>query len=86
MLIPRKVKHRKQHRPKRKGMASGGTAVTFGDWGIQALEPAYVSNRQIESGAYRDQPAHPSWREDLDQRLPGHPDDQEAGRGPHGFR
>ena len=49
MLIPRKVKHRKQHRPKRKGMASGGTAVTFGDWGIQALEPAYVSNRQIES-------------------------------------
>ena len=49
MLIPRRVKHRKQHRPNRVGMASGGTQVTFGDFGIQALEPAYVTNRQIES-------------------------------------
>ena len=49
MLIPRKVKHRKQHSPKRAGMAKGGTGVTFGDYGIQALEPAYVTNRQIES-------------------------------------
>ena len=49
MLIPRKVKHRKQHRPHRTGAASGGTQVTFGDLGIQALEPAYVTNRQIES-------------------------------------
>ena len=49
MLIPRRVKHRKQHHPDRSGMAKGGTAVTFGEWGIQALEPAYVTNRQIES-------------------------------------
>jgi large subunit ribosomal protein L16 len=49
MLIPRKVKHRKQHRPHRTGAATGGTRVTFGDLGIQALEPAYVTNRQIES-------------------------------------
>ncbi len=49
MLIPRKVKHRKQHRPHRTGAASGGTQVTFGEYGIQALEPAYVTNRQIES-------------------------------------
>ena len=49
VLIPRRVKHRKQHRPNRVGMASGGTQVTFGDFGIQALEPAYVTNRQIES-------------------------------------
>ena len=49
MLIPRRVKHRKQHHPDRGGPAKGGTAVTFGDWGIQALEPAYVTNRQIES-------------------------------------
>ena len=49
MLMPRRVKHRKQHRPHRTGMASGGTQVTFGDFGIQALEPAYVTNRQIES-------------------------------------
>jgi large subunit ribosomal protein L16 len=49
MLIPRKVKHRKQHHPKRSGAATGGTAVSFGEWGIQALTPAYVTNRQIEA-------------------------------------
>ena len=49
MLIPRKVKHRKQHHPKRGGAAKGGTRVTFGDFGIQALTSAYVTNRQIES-------------------------------------
>src|SRR5215813_11585348 len=49
MLIPRRVKHRKQHHPKRSGAAKGGTTVAFGEWGIQAMEPAYVTNRQIES-------------------------------------
>ncbi len=49
MLIPRRVKHRKQHHPDRSGAASGGTKVTWGEWGLQALEPAYVTNRQIES-------------------------------------
>src|ERR671928_709649 len=49
MLIPRRVKHRKQHHPSRSGKASGGTKVAFGEYGIQALEPAYVTNRQIES-------------------------------------
>ena len=49
MLIPRRVKHRKQHHPDRSGPAKGGTRVTFGEYGIQALEPAYVTNRQIES-------------------------------------
>ena len=49
MLIPRKVKYRKQHHPKRSGHATGGTTVTFGEFGIQALTPAYVTNRQIEA-------------------------------------
>src|SRR5674476_1240704 len=49
MLIPRRVKHRKQHHPGRSGAATGGTKIAFGDFGIQALEPAYVTNRQIES-------------------------------------
>src|SRR5437764_5446515 len=49
MLIPRRVKHRKQHHPGRSGAAKGGTKVAFGEYGIQALEPAYVTNRQIES-------------------------------------
>jgi large subunit ribosomal protein L16 len=49
MLIPRKVKFRKQHHPKRGGHATGGTKVHFGEFGIQALTPAYVTNRQIEA-------------------------------------
>ena len=49
MLIPRRVKHRKQHHPGRSGHATGGTKVSFGEYGIQALTPAYVTNRQIES-------------------------------------
>ncbi len=49
MLIPRRVKHRKQHHPKRTGAAKGGTRVVNGEWGLQALGPAYVTNRQIEA-------------------------------------
>ena len=49
MLIPRRTKWRKQHRPTRSGMAKGGTELAFGDFGIQALKPAYVTNRQIEA-------------------------------------
>jgi large subunit ribosomal protein L16 len=49
MLIPRRVKHRKQHHPSRKGMASGGTRVAFGEYGIQALEPGWITARQIEA-------------------------------------
>ena len=49
MLIPKRVKHRKQHHPGRSGGSKGGTRVTFGEYGIQALEPAYITNRQIES-------------------------------------
>ena len=49
MLMPRKVKHRKQQRGRRNGLAKGGTEVTFGDFGIQALEPGWVTARQIEA-------------------------------------
>ena len=49
MLMPRRIKHRKQHHPKRSGMAKGGTTLTFGQFGLQAVEGAYVTNRQIES-------------------------------------
>lgn len=47
--MPRKVKHRKQHRGRLTGKASGGTEVTFGDYGIQALEPGWITARQIEA-------------------------------------
>ena len=49
MLMPRKVKHRKTHRGRLSGMAKGGTQVSFGDFGIQALEPGWVTARQIEA-------------------------------------
>ena len=49
MLMPKKVKHRKQQRGRRSGMAKGGTVITFGDYGIQALEPGWITARQIEA-------------------------------------
>ncbi|QRV01827.1 50S ribosomal protein L16 [Arcanobacterium phocisimile] len=49
MLIPRRTKYRKQHRPTRSGMSKGGNQIAFGEFGIQALEPAYITNRQIEA-------------------------------------
>ena len=49
MLMPRKVKHRKQHRGRLTGEAKGGSRITFGEYGIQALEPGWVTARQIEA-------------------------------------
>lgn len=49
MLMPAKVAHRKQHRGRRTGMASRGNTVVFGAYGLQALEPAWITSRQIES-------------------------------------
>jgi large subunit ribosomal protein L16 len=49
MLMPRKVKHRKQHRGRLTGAAKGGTDISFGEYGIQALEPGWVTARQIEA-------------------------------------
>jgi large subunit ribosomal protein L16 len=49
MLMPKKVKHRKHHRGRTKGKAKGGTSVTFGEYGIQALEPGWITARQIEA-------------------------------------
>jgi large subunit ribosomal protein L16 len=49
MLMPRKVRHRKQQRGRRTGIAKGGTEVVFGEYGIQALEPGWITARQIEA-------------------------------------
>jgi large subunit ribosomal protein L16 len=49
MLMPRKVKHRKVQRGRLTGQAKGGTTINFGDYGIQALEPGWISARQIEA-------------------------------------
>ncbi len=49
MLMPKRVKYRKQMRGRMKGKASRGTEVAFGDFGLQALEPGWVTARQIEA-------------------------------------
>jgi len=49
MLQPKRIKHRKQHRGRMTGQAKGGTAVNFGDYGLMAVEPGWITNRQIEA-------------------------------------
>jgi large subunit ribosomal protein L16 len=49
MLMPRKVKHRKTHRGRRRGTSKGATTVSYGDYGIQVLEPGWLTARQIEA-------------------------------------
>src|SRR3954452_17221947 len=49
MLMPRKVKHRKQNRGRTRGVSKGGNELAFGEYGIQALEPGWITARQIEA-------------------------------------
>ncbi len=49
MLMPKRMKYRRPHRPKPKGVANRGNSVSFGEWGIQALESGWITNRQIEA-------------------------------------
>ncbi|WP_070121478.1 50S ribosomal protein L16 [Bacillus marinisedimentorum] len=49
MLMPKRVKYRREHRGKMRGKAKGGTEVSFGEYGLQAVEAAWITNRQIEA-------------------------------------
>ena len=49
MLAPKRVKHRKTHKGRMRGKAYRGNRVSFGDFGLQSLEPGWISNRQIEA-------------------------------------
>ncbi len=49
MLMPKRVKYRRQHRGKMRGRAKGGTEVNFGEFGLQAQSSSWVTNRQIEA-------------------------------------
>ena len=49
MLMPRRTAHRKHHRGRTKGVTKGGSEVIFGEYGIQALEPGWITARQIEA-------------------------------------
>lgn len=50
MLMPSKVKHRKQFRGKRRGKATKGNTLAFGDFALQSMENAWITARQIEAG------------------------------------
>ena len=49
MLLPKRVQHRKQHRGRMKGRAMRGNRVAHGEYGLVALEPSWITNRQIEA-------------------------------------
>lgn len=49
MLMPKRVKHRKEQRGRMNGTAYKGSEITFGEYGLQALEPGWVTNKQIEA-------------------------------------
>ena len=49
MLMPKRTKYRKQHRGRMRGRAKGGSAVSFGEYGLQALEPGWITSAQIEA-------------------------------------
>jgi large subunit ribosomal protein L16 len=49
MLMPKRVKYRKQQRGRRRGRAYRGSEINFGEFGIKALEPAWLTNKQIEA-------------------------------------
>lgn len=49
MLLPKRVKYRRQQRGRMKGKATRGTVVTYGDWGLAATEPAWITSNQIEA-------------------------------------
>lgn len=49
MLMPKRTKYRKQQRGKRKGVSKGGNTISFGDYALQSLESAWITNRQIEA-------------------------------------
>ena len=49
MLAPKRVRRRKTHKGRMRGMAHRGSKVSFGEYGLQALEPTWITNRQIES-------------------------------------
>lgn len=49
MLMPKRVKYRKQQRGRRRGKAYRGSEINFGEFGIKALEPAWLTNKQIEA-------------------------------------
>src|SRR3990172_68864 len=97
MLMPKRVKYRKAQRGRMAGKAQRGSTLAFGDYGLKALEPGWVTNRQIEAARVSLRPRgegggekcvaraeREGGREDLHSYLPGQAGHQEARRDPDG--
>ena len=80
MLLPKRVKYRKAQRGRMKGKAQRGATLAFGDFGLKALEPGWLTNRQIEAARVALTRSRQAGRQDLDPGLPGQARDQEARR------
>lgn len=71
MLLPKRVQHRKQHRGRMKGRAMRGNRVAHGEYGLVALEPSWITNRQIEAARIAMTRYIKTWRSSLDPDFPG---------------
>ncbi len=78
MLMPKRVKYRRVQRGRMKGKATRGNVVNYGEFGLAAQEPGWITSNQIE--------AHQARRSGLDQDLPRQARHRQARRDPYGFR
>ena len=86
MLLPKRVKYRKQFRGRMKGKAQRGNTVSHGQYGLVALEPAWITNRQIEAARIAMTRYIKRGGKVWIKIFPDKPGYGEAGGDPHGFR
>ena len=86
MLAPKRVKHRKVHRGRRRGLSRGQTEVQFGEYGLKALEAGWITNRQIEAARIAMTRKIKRGGKVWINVFPDKPLHQEARRDPHGLR
>lgn len=66
MLIPKRTKYRKQFRGRMKGRAHRGNTVTYGEFGLVAMEPSWITSRQIEAARIAMTRYTKTWRQGMD--------------------
>ncbi len=84
MLMPKKVKYRKQQRGRMCGKAWRGSTLAFGDFGLKVLEPGWITDRQIEASRVAMTRFVKRGGKDLDSRVSRQAGDEEACRNPYG--
>ena len=85
MLQPKRTKYRKQFKGRNGGLAQRGSYVSFGEFGLKATEPRAHDGARDRGGASRHGALRQARRPDLDPRVPGRADHQEAARSAHGL-